>query len=244
MYRLFTLLLFLPLLLPAQTNQGTIIYKETLKLEYPEEMANSPFADRLPKERVRYLALYFQGDSSLYMDITKEWEDTHGIDNDNYWMRRMTPQSTVYYDMGEEKVLRQQEFLEKMFLVDENMPDQEWKIVMQPRSVIGYTTFQALYEDTSKSVEARFVPELPFYFGPENYFKLPGLVLAVNIDEGRLVIQAIDINFDPPTVKIVPPTEGKNVSKEEFDKIVEEKVEEMKGAYGGRASRFIRMFDH
>lgn len=245
MYRLFTLLLFLPLSLSAQTNYGTVIYKETLQLEYDEETLHSPFADRLPKERVRYRSLTYQGDSSLYEDITKEWMEANNIEPDNPWMLRWLPKAAVYTDLGEEYILRQREFLDKLFLIDESMPDREWKIVMQPRSIMGYTTFQALYADTSKTVEARFVPQLPHYFGPENYFNLPGLVLAVNIDEGRLVIQAVAISFDPlEEGEIAPPNEGKTVSEEEFDQIVAGKIEEMKDAYGSRAGRYLQFERH
>lgn len=88
-------------------------------------------------------------------------------------------------------------------------------------------------------VTAWYTPQIPVNQGPGDYWGLPGLILEVS--SGRTTILCSKIEINPKDkVEIKAPTKGKTVTKEEYDQIVKEKVEEMQEMRGGRGrgSRF------
>lgn len=85
-------------------------------------------------------------------------------------------------------------------------------------------------------ITAWYTPEIPVSQGPENYWGLPGLILEVS--DGKTVILCSKIVINPKDkATIKAPTKGKVVTQKEYDKIVLEKMEEMKQMNGGRNMR-------
>lgn len=90
-------------------------------------------------------------------------------------------------------------------------------------------------------ITAWYSPEIPVNQGPENYWGLPGLILEVNDGKTSILCSKIVMNTKDK-VEIKAPTKGKEVTQKEYDKIVKEKMEEMREMYGGqrggRSGRF------
>ena len=81
--------------------------------------------------------------------------------------------------------------------------------------------------------------------GPSSYCGLPGVVLAVDINNGDQTITATSVNTDTVDVsKIVKPKDGKKVTQEEFDKIRDEKMKEMGVEPGSGNNVIIRISNH
>jgi GLPGLI family protein len=90
-------------------------------------------------------------------------------------------------------------------------------------------------------VTAWYTPDIPINQGPENYWGLPGLILEVN--EGKTIILCSKIVMNTKEKKeIKAPSKGKEVTQAEYDKIVTEKMAEMRemnqGQGGGRTTQF------
>jgi len=63
---------------------------------------------------------------------------------------------------------------------------------------------------------------------------LPGLILKVDAMDGMFVAEAIEVNFRTlEEGEIEKPSKGKEVTKEEFDKIMMVKMKEMREMFGG-----------
>ena len=86
--------------------------------------------------------------------------------------------------------------------------------------------------DTTE-VEAWFTPQIPLPIGPDEYGGLPGAILVLTVDGGKQTFKASSIDLDA-TPEIEQPEDGREVTQEEFDGIVEEKMEEMRAQMGGR----------
>jgi len=72
----------------------------------------------------------------------------------------------------------------------------------------------------------------------------PGLVLQVEMDGGREVITATELDLKTdPSAKIVKPSEGKKMSPEKFQKMMEEHMKEMQEQYGGDGNMIIRVIE-
>jgi GLPGLI family protein len=76
---------------------------------------------------------------------------------------------------------------------------------------------------------------IPVQAGPGDYTGLPGVILHMNINDGEREITATDVQLGEVGSSIlVAPTEGKEVSQEEWSKIRKEKMKEMEEEYGGK----------
>lgn len=85
-------------------------------------------------------------------------------------------------------------------------------------------------------VTAWYTPQIPVSDGPGNYWGLPGLILEIN--EGRTTILCSEIVMNPSEkVEIKVPTKGDKVSREEYNKIMKKKMEEMRERFRGRRGR-------
>ena len=82
-------------------------------------------------------------------------------------------------------------------------------------------------------VTAWYTPQIPVSNGPGEYWGLPGLILEIN--EGRTTILCSEITMNPSEkIEIKEPTKGKAVTREEYNKIIKEKMEEMRERFRSR----------
>ena len=88
-------------------------------------------------------------------------------------------------------------------------------------------------------VTAWYTPQIPVNQGPGDYWGLPGLILEVNSGRTTILCTKIEINPTDKT-QIKAPSKGKVVTKDEYAKIVKDKMNEMREMGGGRSrgSRF------
>lgn len=86
------------------------------------------------------------------------------------------------------------------------------------------------------TVTAWFTPQIPVKNGPAEFGGLPGLILELNIDRKTILCSKIVIN-PAETIEIKKPSKGKEVSRDEFNKIVKEKTEEMRENFRGSGGR-------
>tara|TARA_R110002012_G_scaffold322100_1_gene555525 strand:- start:5643 stop:6578 length:936 start_codon:yes stop_codon:yes gene_type:complete len=86
------------------------------------------------------------------------------------------------------------------------------------------------------TVTAWYTPQIPVNNGPGEYWGLPGLILEINADRTTMLCSKIVLN---PTEKteIKKPSKGKEVTRDEYNAIMKQKMEEMREMYGGRGGR-------
>ncbi len=80
---------------------------------------------------------------------------------------------------------------------------------------------------------AWYTPQIPVNQGPEDYLVLPGLILEINADRTTILCTKIVLNPEEKD-QIKKPTKGKEVSKNEYNKIVTKKMQEMREMFRGR----------
>jgi GLPGLI family protein len=230
--------------LPASGNTGTIVYEQVVKLEIKLEGESAQFANSLPKERKSQKILRFNAESSLYENKTMDEDQTMQSESGGTVMIRMVePDNKVYTDLTENKQIEKREFMTREFLIETALNPSEWKLTGNQKMVMNYPCQEAVKESKDGKTNAWFTPVIPVSAGPGVYNGLPGLVLAVDVNDGKQTLNAISIDLNPVAENvIVKPDKGKKVTREEFDKIVDEKMKEMGGQSGpGGARMIIRM---
>ena len=82
-------------------------------------------------------------------------------------------------------------------------------------------------------ITAWYTPQIPINQGPGEYWGLPGLILEVNADRTTILCSKIVMNPEEKT-EIKAPSKGKEVTRQEYNDIMKQKMEEMREMYGGR----------
>ena len=90
------------------------------------------------------------------------------------------------------------------------------------------------------TITAWYTPEIPVSHGPENYWGLPGLILEAN--DGKTTVLCSKLVLNPKEKAVIKaPTNGKVVSQKEYDKIVIEKMDEVRKMNSGRNGNMMQM---
>ena len=247
--RLLSILLFASILsgvaiandpVPGESGQdikgGTVTYEQVNYFEWNYKPTGNPQRDNwfanLPKSQSHPKILYFNADYSLYEEeLNAEGEV---LDPRQAMMiERMSmvqpPKSEiqkVYVDYAKRKKTEQVELMTRLFRIEKGVEGQAWKPGTEQRKIQGYICQNATMIKEEKTITAWFSSQIPVSVGPDTYAGLPGLILAIDIDDKNIIL-ATSVDLTPPDKKIlVAPREGNKVSQEEFDKILAEKAKE------------------
>jgi len=216
--------------LSAQSG-GTVKYEFTQHVEPPEDRPQ-----RKARKRVMQYDLTFTKEQSIYEKDT-EFEDPNADERSRRWWRQNKPH-VIYYDHKEEKTVEQVNFFKKDFLLSDTIETLQWKIVAsEQRDILGYTAMRAILKDTSRMVDAWFTPQLTYSVGPSDFYGLPGLILAVAVDEEKVMLaKSITLSEETPSIDI--PKKGKKMNRTDYEKMREEKTAEMKKNWKNSSRRW------
>lgn len=235
---------FLPGLCFAQTTEGSVTYTETIKMkiEVPEGMNEEEFRKMVPSEQKASKILVFNTKECLYSDAPEQAKGdtdasfTHdngeGDVQMNFKIQR--PENHQYRDIENGKRIESTEFFGRFFLIMETPKRMKWKISAEQKQIAGYLCQKAVLQDTSRQVEAWFTAQIPVSVGPGEFADLPGMILELSMANGDRTVVAEKVELKPLEKKAIEkPTKGKDVTREEFTKIRDEKMKEMGATPGG-----------
>ncbi|HUS87428.1 MAG TPA: GLPGLI family protein [Bacteroidales bacterium] len=212
---------------------GTVVFEEKAKIEIKlEGEAAAMYADMLPKERTSKGILEFSPEASLYKNAPQPVEDEMGSNfhaEGGMMIKIGDTENKVFIDLKEGKIIEQRDFMTRLFLVEGDFPDTEWKITGNQKMILDYPCMEATSSDENDVVtKVWFTPSIPVQSGPAKFCNLPGLVLEADVKNGDRIFTALSIDLTPPDAEsFKKPKDGKKVSEEEFREIVAEKMKEM-----------------
>ncbi|MCK5652633.1 MAG: GLPGLI family protein, partial [Gemmatimonadetes bacterium] len=133
----------------------------------------------------------------------------------------------VRYEDG--AVAETRELMTRKFLITGTRPAYEWRLTGEQSELLGYVVHKATAVHDSSHIEAWFTPEIPVSAGPGLFGGLPGMILALSVDDGQTVYSATEVKLDPVDAAVIKaPEDGEEVSPEEYEEIVAEKLEEIR----------------
>ncbi|MEQ9405417.1 MAG: GLPGLI family protein [Cyclobacteriaceae bacterium] len=237
----YTLLFsFLSITAFSQEKEGAVTYESVFKIDvsrFPENMRSM-----IPAERKSKYQLLFNQKEAIYKPVKEEEDINQEAGNGGGVRMRFRggggENSEYYTDLEKGITIDKQDFLDRTFLIDGG-EEIEWKVTGEMQMIAGYQCMKATYmERDTILVAAWFTPQIPISLGPGQYAGLPGLVLSVDYNDGQRTLLATNIDLRALTEEetISPPEKGKKVSREEFNKMRREKMEEMREMNGGRGS--------
>jgi len=252
----------------AQQNfEGIAHYKSSISTDAVSVGGND--MDPAMQESLRkQLAQQMQRDFTLKFNLQEaSWKEKQALEpvennaNTGGMQIRISMGNTKSYVNPSENIyLEETEIFGKKFLIEDELPEFRWKISSEQKKIGNYTAIKATFTDiveqttmsmddseaTSKTIQdtvvvtAWYTPEIPVSQGPNNSYGLPGLILELN--EDRLTYLCTKIELNPTeAVVIEKPSKGKKVTREEADRIQEEKMQEMMKKYDTGDGGTVRM---
>ena len=234
----------------AAAQQGAITYDRAtrLALELPPEIQER-FGDQIPGESFETLVLLFSPQETV-MIPAPETEADDPVDapapgSDAFRaqriggmmsrMQQMSPERSdqerlmvAHTDLATGDLVENRTFMGRTFLIKGERPEVQWRLTGEQSQFAGHLVMKALATVDSTEVEAWFTPQIPIPGGPGEYGGLPGMILSLSIDRGRIIYSATGVSMMPVDEGAIrPPTQGQEVSRDEYEKIVAERLEEL-----------------
>jgi GLPGLI family protein len=212
-------------------KSGKIYYDEKIKLQIKLEGDAAQYAETLPKERKSVKTLSFSNNVTLFeesSDISDAMTQSHEEEGIRINIVS-TGANKIYTDLKNKKIIEQRDFMNRMFLVEQDLPVSNWKITGNQKEILGYPCNEAVKQDSAgiKTI-VWFSPVLETKGGPATFSDLPGMVLEADVNGGARTYIATSISAVPEKdLKIKKPGDGKKVTEAEYKKIVSDKMKEM-----------------
>jgi len=244
---IITLFFIYPFLLAAQTS-GEIVFTETVQFEIDLPEGMEQFKDKIPSSQNFQQVLLFNESATIYKSLPMEDTEDNDInmsDGSGQFQMQMKfdiPDNQLYQDISTGKTVEKKDFMDKKFLINGEVKRYKWNITGTQKKILNYTCQQAIYEDSLGKTIAWFTSQIPVSCGPASYAGLPGMILALDIDDGKQTILATKVELkDLEKNAIKAPKKGKKVTEEEFEKIVEAKTKELQEEFGGSGNMIIKV---
>lgn len=239
---------------PLAAQQGTITYNHVVKRELPPGFAQR--MREPPPPQTNTVLVHFSPTVSLMVRGANPRRQGEGgrrfggggdraVDGARFRDRRgggrfgfgfrpgaspdqATTLQAAYLDYAEGIMVEARGFLGRTFRVTRERPTYAWRIGTEQAEHLGYTVMKATAEHDSTTVEAWFTPQIPVAGGPASYGGLPGMILVLSLNDGQTQYQATEVALKELEAGLItPPEDGDEVSYEEFEKLVRERIEEM-----------------
>jgi len=246
------------LLLPAahaQQKQGRVVYERTVQLQMRMQGMGDGEEHVLPRSRKDKLEVLFGNDKSLRRTLEDETPDEEG-EGGGMKIRMFVAggNDVSFVNFATGQVVEQREFAAKNYIIADSIHKLNWKLTGETTTILTYPCQKAVTQRISKrmtmsmengqmkkeevadtaNIIVWFSPSIPVPAGPEYQGQLPGLILGIDISNGRTVYKAIEVSDKVDVSAVKEPSKGKKVTADEFAKERNKMMEEMQRNNGGR----------
>ncbi len=237
------------LLLPAAAaaQQGTITYTYSVKygFEIPERWGG--LRDQIPSARSGTMFLHFDPSGSLMTPAPEDEKEAPAAivtdrpiasDRAIGMAMRMRMGSTsrsdqeelreAYVSHDEGITVETREFMGRTFRIAGRQPAYEWRLTSEQAEHLGRLVLKATAQHDGTAIEAWFTPEIPVQGGPASFGGLPGMILVLSLNDGHTQYFATEIDLEGAEQGLIRmPEDGDEVSRDEYEVIVAEKLDEL-----------------
>ena len=247
--------LMITTLLNAQQKEGKVLYERTIQMHI-EVNDNDQLSQMLPKTRTDKFELTFGNNQSLWKHIDDEDNTDELTGGGGMQIKIMTPgqNDVTFCDFNLGKEIEQREVFDKKYIVTDTLQKLNWKLTGETQTIMNHVCQMAIAQKTGKRMEmnidngvmskkemedtsnivAWFTTDIPVAAGPEFPGQLPGLIVALEMNNGQVIYKATEIFPSTDLARIKEPTKGKQVTPDEFKKEQQKLMEEMQKNNEGR----------
>lgn len=214
--------LFTATTLLAQLKEGTIIYER--KINMHKRLADPQMKAMVPEFRTSKHQLLFSDSISVYKAVPEDnTPDPFANSGGGTVISFRTDNSEQYRNFSQAKAVESRELGAKTYLIEDTIKQLGWKISDETKTILNHTCKKAIRQnERGQTIEAWYAKSIPTPAGPEAFASLPGAVLAVNINDGEIVFNAVSINETVNKKEIKEPVKGKKITRAEYMKLMQD----------------------
>ncbi len=238
----------------AQQKQGKVTYERIAQMRININEGNGE--ESRPQTRTDKFELTFGNNQSLWKQAEKDNDDADNMNSGGMQIRMIVAGSddVLYNNFTDHRSTELRVFFDKKFIVDDSTRALKWKIGAETKTILNHVCTKATattinprvtmninngvmdrkeIQDTA-NVTAWFATDIPVSAGPAEYQgQLPGLILALDINNGRQVYKAVEITEKTDLASIKAPAGKKHYTPAEFRKERDKMMDEMQQNNGG-----------
>jgi GLPGLI family protein len=251
----------------GQQKEGKVLYERTTQMQMSFAGANEEMQRMIPRRRTDKFELTFGNNLSLWKAVPQDNEDetlsAPGSDGGGMQIRMMVQgaNDVLFNNFDKGTRTEQREMMDKKFIIDDSIRPLKWKMTGETKSILDHNCMKATatqisqrmimainngemkrneISDTSNIV-AWIASDIPVSAGPAEYQgQLPGLILEMDVNNGRQLYKALNISPKADLASIKEPTGKKHYTPDEFKKERMKMMDEMQ-RNAGPGTRVIRM---
>lgn len=217
----------------SQTTSGKINYK--VSHNWVKKIVAVDYMSKSTREKYEYM--WGQTDEydhkSTLVFNTKAYRYEEQDDNVHPGWSSRTVEYIIFRDRENNKSYDVIRTLNDLYVVEDTIVSQKWKILNDMKEVAGRICMNAYWYDSIKmnEVVAWFALDWNEKLGPEDYLGLPGVILEIDINNGakRITAESIEFFTDEQTIeKPEHKKRHKNVSYAEYNKVIADYIKECK----------------
>ncbi len=236
-------------LVQAQQKEGKVVYARVSQMQARFNI--NGVENVVPQTRKDNFELTFGNNQSLWKAVEQDNDDATTISDGGGAQIHMIvagSNDVLYCNFGTGKRTEKREYLDKTFIVDDSMGSLKWKMTGETKTILNHNCMKAVatristqtrmnmdngkverkeVQDTANIV-AWFTSDIPVSAGPGEYQgQLPGLILEMDVNNGRQTYIATGISEKADLASIKEPTGKKHYTPDEFRKERDKMMKEM-----------------
>lgn len=222
-------LLLISFLFWGQQKEAVVTYDRIIKsnINFPED--NLELGQIIPRFRSDTFELSIAKNKSVWKMASPANTEFENPGERGFWagLRAAEANRVLYFDLDKLRFLEQKGLFDKTVIVADSLRNLSWRFSDETKNVLNYVCRKAMATTYGKKTVARmeegkverkeemdttnviawYTSEIPFSAGPEKFQgQLPGLILEMNINNGRQIFKAISISgiTNTETIKEIP----------------------------------------
>ena len=258
--------LFMMTAATAQQKQGKVVYERTTQMQVSFAGMNDEMQRMIPKTRTDQFELLFANDQSLWKQAEQENQEDFTTTSDGGGMQVHMivagNNDVLFTNLASGVRVEKRELMDKSFIIDDSTRALKWKISGESKTILGHNCMKATAAQIRQSMQmtmdngkmerkeitdtstviAWVAMDIPVSAGPGEFQgQLPGLILEMDVNNGRQVYKALSISDKVDAALIKEPTGKKHYTMAEFKKEREKMMKEMEQNNGGGRGQTIRI---
>ena len=250
-------------LVQAQQKQGTVTYERIVQMQIRLNDMPAGIEQHIPRTRTDKFELVFGNNQSLWKAAEQDNDNDNMSGGDGVQIRMIVSGSddVLYNNFTSSRSVEERNVMDKKFIIVDSIRSLKWKMTGETKTILNMPAMKSTttnistrmmmnmdngkmerkeVQDTA-NITAWFTTSIPVSAGPAEYQgQLPGLILEMDVNNGRQTFKATSISEKADLAVIKEPAGKKQYTPAEFRKERDKMMEEMQRNNQG-GNRVIRM---
>ncbi|MBR8703122.1 GLPGLI family protein [Porphyromonas levii] len=190
-------------------------------------------------------ALYCNSTNALFIYQDQRKETINSVDEESLQLQYFVADTTAYFIKTDSVLTTLARSTKKeggLVLIEEKVPQIEWKIDSEFKNIDGYECIKATCNFRGRYYTAWYAPEIPIKYGPFKFHGLPGALFELYDSHHEVVFTLSKVKIESGIVPSEPiKTKYLTISRDLYKKAQKEQFERIKRTLTSRSDRDMQV---